>query len=210
VPGLEQQLRSSNSGLHLALSPLCDCAMSCVDARNRDTLTPIACEMRTSAPILTILALLPCASCCLQLAGESTADDAGKGGPDAGFDAGSEDGGPPNADAGQCPPLPISCDGGGPAFATGAYACDGGLYPLPGATTGVPYEAQITALCGTSPFKFTIASSGGVLPPGLELQPSGKVDGTPNQVGYFSFTIVMLDSAGSTDQQRYALAVAPF
>lgn len=55
-------------------------------------------------------------------------------------------------------------------------------HPIPGATVGVPYQAALDPL--TNPQSIV----SGVLPPGLTLSSTGRVEGTPTMPGSYSFT----------------------
>jgi hypothetical protein len=58
---------------------------------------------------------------------------------------------------------------------------------------------------GTAPF--TYQTTGGLLPPGLTLSPSGTISGTPTAGCAFSFTVQVTDAAGGTASAAYSLAV---
>ena len=74
------------------------------------------------------------------------------------------------------------------------------LSSLPGATIGVAYSIslsnylQITG--GVPPYMWTIIS--GSLPPGLSMDGSGNITGTPTTSGTFSFTIQIVDPLGNS------------
>jgi uncharacterized protein (TIGR03437 family) len=53
--------------------------------------------------------------------------------------------------------------------------------PLPGGPVGVPYFLQITATGGTPPYKFSMNNN----PPGIGINASGILSGTPTQAGTF-------------------------
>ncbi|UYV16554.1 putative Ig domain-containing protein [Porphyrobacter sp. ULC335] len=63
---------------------------------------------------------------------------------------------------------------------------------LRGATVGVGYSSTISASGGASPYSFAI--TGGALPAGMSLAPSGLLSGTPSAGGTFSFTVTATDS----------------
>lgn len=68
---------------------------------------------------------------------------------------------------------------------------------LPAGNVGVAYSHAVLASGGTSPYTFAII--GGALPPGLSLgSATGIISGIPQQVGKFSFTIQVTDSAAAT------------
>ena len=63
---------------------------------------------------------------------------------------------------------------------------------LPGGYTGTPYSQQLSAAGGVAPYSWQV--TGGSLPPGLTLSPSGLVSGTPTATGTYSFTANVTDS----------------
>lgn len=63
----------------------------------------------------------------------------------------------------------------------------------PNGTTSVPYTHTFIATGGTPPYTFTITA--GSLPPGLVMDPSGFVHGTPTMAGTFTFTVTVTDAA---------------
>lgn len=81
---------------------------------------------------------------------------------------------------------------------------------LPNGTVGVPYSQQL----GTAGFNFTsMTVASGSLPPGLSLAavssvPVGQIQGTPTQVGSWTFTISASGSAGQQATRTYTFTVA--
>ncbi|WP_027346658.1 ExeM/NucH family extracellular endonuclease [Hamadaea tsunoensis] len=73
---------------------------------------------------------------------------------------------------------------------------------LPGGTVGSAYSA-VVAHTGSATFSVT----GGTLPPGLTLSPSGTVSGTPTDGGAYTFTITATNPV-STVAAAYTLTVA--
>ena len=74
---------------------------------------------------------------------------------------------------------------------------------LSGAMVGSAYAQQLTAVDGTAPYTWSIAS--GSLPDGLSLDPStGKIAGTPTTPGVSSFKLSMTDSAKPPDTTTVA------
>lgn len=87
---------------------------------------------------------------------------------------------------------------GSPALAIQA-AC-----PLPSTTTGVAYSADLGVSGGEGPYLWTI--SGG-LPPGIILQPNGKLAGSANDAGSYRFMLVVRDKAGLSGSKSCSLTV---
>jgi len=89
------------------------------------------------------------------------------------------------------PPLDIECG----ACGTSGYAVVGAAYSTAFAITG-----------GTGTFTYSIIS--GSLPSGLSLSGStGKITGFPTSSGKFTFTVKVVDSAGSTDTTTCTIVV---
>jgi uncharacterized repeat protein (TIGR01451 family) len=76
---------------------------------------------------------------------------------------------------------------------------------LPPAAQGIPYNQTITALGMHGPY--TLSVTGGALPGGLTLLPSGSFSGAAAEVGTFSFTVTVTDANGCTSAQSYTLTV---
>lgn len=69
---------------------------------------------------------------------------------------------------------------------------------LGGGTLGEAYSETITAVGGTAPYTFSLAS--GSLPTGLSLSNSGGVcliTGTPTATGLFTFAVEAIDANGN-------------
>lgn len=64
---------------------------------------------------------------------------------------------------------------------------------LPVATQGQYYQTTLAASGGTTPYRWSIVS--GYLPPGITLQPSGTVSGTPTIPGTYPVTFQVADSS---------------
>lgn len=65
----------------------------------------------------------------------------------------------------------------------------------------------ITASGGVGPYNFTVTA--GTFPPGLTLNPSGAITGTPNSVGTYNFTITATDTGSSdTGSRNYSVVVS--
>ncbi|MBI4850741.1 MAG: VCBS repeat-containing protein [Acidobacteria bacterium] len=77
---------------------------------------------------------------------------------------------------------------------------------LPTGTINVPYNQTITASGGISPYSFDVSL--GTLPPGLTLDSTGVLSGTPTMLGTFNFTITAADSNGCAGMQAYTLTIS--
>jgi hypothetical protein len=83
-------------------------------------------------------------------------------------------------------------------------------YPtLPSGSQNSAYQATLTALGGTPPYSFALAS-GSALPNGLSLSSSGLITGSFNSVavGNYSFTVTTTDSASGSVNQTLTLPIA--
>jgi hypothetical protein len=67
------------------------------------------------------------------------------------------------------------------------------LSVLPVGVRDWPYRESLLAAAGTRPYSWSLTGTGTV-PPGLTLNPSGEVSGTPVQEGYFAFGVSVTDS----------------
>ncbi len=79
---------------------------------------------------------------------------------------------------------------------------------LPAATVGNAYTAALSAVGGTSPYTWSLAS--GTLPAGLSLSAStGVISGTPSAAGTSDFTIQVTDSSSPelSGSKTYSLVV---
>ncbi len=76
---------------------------------------------------------------------------------------------------------------------------------LASARLGQPYNANILAEGGATPYIFIFTS--GQLPPGLNLGFNGLLQGTPTQAGNYAFTVRALDNAGAATEANFALSV---
>jgi hypothetical protein len=80
---------------------------------------------------------------------------------------------------------------------------------LPAATVATPYDAMLPLLGGVQPITFLLTE--GQLPPGIILEPTGKLHGIPGSTGEYRFTVFAGDGCKPARQQvsqRYRLAVA--
>jgi len=77
---------------------------------------------------------------------------------------------------------------------------------LPDAYTGRGYGNYLVASGGTAPYRWSIVA--GVLPPGLALNAiTGRIHGTPSQVGTWSFTVRARDSASLPAAAKQTLSI---
>jgi hypothetical protein len=81
-----------------------------------------------------------------------------------------------------------------------------GTASLPDMTVSTDYSTQLSAVGGTPPYHWRMAS--GTLPTGIYLNEiSGEIRGTPSQAGTFPVTISLADAAGGPVDQIYTLNV---
>ena len=78
---------------------------------------------------------------------------------------------------------------------------------LPGGDVGCPYNQTIQTTGGSAPITFALTN--GALPPGLMINSSGVVSGTPTAVGSFTFTVTASDTNGATSTQIYTVVINP-
>jgi hypothetical protein len=76
---------------------------------------------------------------------------------------------------------------------------------LPQGEQGNPYSDAFTATGGTTPYSWSI--SAGTAPPGLALNASGDLAGTPTSVGTFSFTVMVTDATSKTASGNFGVTV---
>ena len=72
-------------------------------------------------------------------------------------------------------------------------------------SVGRPYSSIFSPSGGTPPYAVSLIS--GTLPPGLTLDPSGSIAGTPTSAGTFCFSLQVLDNAGGHAYRSYALLI---
>ena len=78
--------------------------------------------------------------------------------------------------------------------------------PPPYATRGVGFSGQSIAGGGTAPYSFSIPA--GTLPPGLQMDTTGLISGTPTHAGTYTFTITATDSNNVTGSGSASIIVA--
>lgn len=76
---------------------------------------------------------------------------------------------------------------------------------LPPLVVGQSYNQQLTASGGTGTVSFAVTS--GALPNGLTLAADGKLSGTTNASGSFSFTVTVTDSLGCSGTRTFTLNI---
>ncbi len=76
---------------------------------------------------------------------------------------------------------------------------------LSGGAVGISYNQTLTASGGVAPY--TYALSTGSLPPGLTLNSSGLLSGTPTTTGTFNFTIQVTDANSCVGTRSYTLTI---
>ncbi|MBI5084638.1 MAG: putative Ig domain-containing protein [Acidobacteria bacterium] len=76
---------------------------------------------------------------------------------------------------------------------------------LPNGVPGVAYSQTLTAVGGTLPYAWTV--TGGSLPPGLALSPTGVLSGTPSSAGAYTFLVQVTDGAAATATQSFSLNI---
>ena len=94
--------------------------------------------------------------------------------------------------------------------------CGSATTQIPCGSNGSPYSATIAATGGVTPLKFTLAPGSGGLPPGLTLNQSGAITGTPSgpvsgQPNPTVFTVQVTDNSTQpvSQTQQYSIFVAP-
>ncbi len=75
---------------------------------------------------------------------------------------------------------------------------------LPPATINQPYNTQLEATGGTTPYTFTV--SDGALPQGLQVD-KDAIKGTPTVKGQFKIKIKLTDAKGLSDEKEFELIV---
>jgi hypothetical protein len=78
---------------------------------------------------------------------------------------------------------------------------------LPEAAVRVQYSFSFTATGGTPPYSWS--TQAGALPPGVTLNQSGIVSGTPTTTGSFAFSVRVQDTAGQSAERQLTLTVNP-
>ncbi len=90
------------------------------------------------------------------------------------------------------PPRPL-------VITTPSYCC-------PPGTVGASYSVHFFADGGVQPFTWSLAV--GQFPPGLRLDPSGLLSGTPTAAGTFTFTVRVTDNAGAQATGQFSITIS--
>lgn len=77
--------------------------------------------------------------------------------------------------------------------------------PLPDAKRGAYYRKDLFAAGGTMPYTWTL--TGGSLPRGLTLDPTGFISGTPSRTGTFSFTLRCTEAGGAYVSRTFSISL---
>ncbi|MGH9720257.1 MAG: Ig domain-containing protein, partial [Bryobacteraceae bacterium] len=78
---------------------------------------------------------------------------------------------------------------------------------LPPVSAGANYEVPISASGGAVPYRFAV--TGGLLPAGLTLDPTGRLSGAARNEGSYRFTVTVTDNAQATATREFSLEVGP-
>jgi subtilisin family serine protease len=76
---------------------------------------------------------------------------------------------------------------------------------LPEGSIGNPYNASLTAKGGIHPYRWDLAA--GTLPPGLALDDSGTISGSPSDTGTYPFVVRVTDSVGGTLKKNLSFSI---
>ena len=76
----------------------------------------------------------------------------------------------------------------------------------PAETVGTAYSVHFFADGGVQPFAWSLAA--GQFPPGLQLDPSGLLSGTPTTAGTFTFTVRVTDQSGQQATGQFSIAIS--
>ena len=78
--------------------------------------------------------------------------------------------------------------------------------PLPAADSGRPYSAALSAAGGEGPYRWSVL---GTLPPGIALNPDGRLSGTAASAGPYPFRLLVEDLRGAQASVPCNLVVRP-
>jgi hypothetical protein len=76
---------------------------------------------------------------------------------------------------------------------------------VPFGTMGQAYSQTLTTTDGAPPFQFAV--TGGMVPPGLTLSPTGTLSGTPTAMGSYGFDVSVTDANGRTGSGNIAITI---
>ncbi len=76
---------------------------------------------------------------------------------------------------------------------------------LPAVQVGEPFAQEFDTLLGSPPFSWSVVA--GLLPNGVGLNAAGVLEGTPTEIGEFTFTVRVDDGAGALSEKQLTLAV---
>ena len=76
---------------------------------------------------------------------------------------------------------------------------------LPAGSVAEEYKRVIRASGGTAPYRFGVVS--GKLPPGLKLGTNGSLEGSPERLGKYRFTVEARGARGQTGTKQYELTI---
>jgi alpha-tubulin suppressor-like RCC1 family protein len=99
------------------------------------------------------------------------------------------------------PPLPDIADLTGTVFALVPFGIttnslpEGSVYST---SNKAKYSATLSAYGGNVPYKWSLASGSGPLPPGLKLSPKGVISGKASAIGNYPFTVQLADKKTKT------------
>ena len=80
---------------------------------------------------------------------------------------------------------------------------------LPPATADIPYGTSLVASGGVTPYSWNIQFDGSGINPGISIDATGKISGTPTIDGAFRFTVNLSDSFGASVAKSFLLTVLP-
>jgi len=95
------------------------------------------------------------------------------------------------------------------SFTLTVLAIDITTMSLPSGTLKTPYMATLTASGGNPPYRWSLASGSGPLPPGLKLKATGVISGRPKKAGTYSFTVQVVDTRTKTKPHTHNTATQP-
>jgi uncharacterized repeat protein (TIGR03803 family)/probable HAF family extracellular repeat protein len=81
---------------------------------------------------------------------------------------------------------------------------------LPDGSVGAAYSASLAASFGSTPYQWGLAPGSQPLPPGLSVDASGLILGTPTLAGTFSIVVQATDGASATATRGLTVRVFPF